>query len=77
VLRLEGYVNDLRVARDCTTAAAVTGAVAALLDACDIPPLRQALILPTLRSAAEAGRAWWWSAEEFALSVHGAEGSGE
>ena len=77
MLRLEGYANGLRVARDCKTASAVTGAVAALLDACGVDPLRQTLILPTLWSAAEVGRVWRWSAEEFVLSVHSVEGSGE
>jgi hypothetical protein len=77
VLRLEGHANGLRVVRNCKTADAVTGAVAALLDACGVDPLRQALILPRLWSAAEVGRVWRWSAEEFVLSVHSAEGSGE
>ena len=77
MLRLEGYANGLKVTRDCKTASAVTGTVAALLDACGVDPLRQALILPTLWSAAEVGRAWRWSAEEFVLSVHGIAGSGE
>ena len=76
MLRLEGSVNGLRVARNCETADSVTATAAVLLDACAINELRLLRILESLHLAALDGRTWGWSATEFSLSLHGQQDIG-
>lgn len=73
MLRLEGQINGRKVVRDCPTAESATWTAAVLLDTCRINELRLGRILRTLHSAARDGRTWGWSAEEFALTLHGQE----
>jgi hypothetical protein len=76
MLRLEGNVNGRRVARTCESADSAVTEAAIALDACAINELRLLRILKSLHLAALDGRAWGWSAAEFALTLHGQQDDG-
>ena len=69
MLRLEGKVNGQPISEECKTPDSLVLVAAALLPG-TVEGNRLLFILATLRSAAQSGRAWGWSAAAFDLTLH-------